>query len=426
MKARLEQYFDRLWPLNRSITGQGLRQSLDIIGELLPLRRTEVPSGRQVFDWTVPLEWEVNEAYIRTPDGRKIANFADSNLHLIGYSIPIRAQMSLEELKPHLHTLPDQPDAVPYLTAYYGNTWGFCLTEQEYQTLVPGRYEVVIDSVLREGGMSLADAVLEGQSAKEILISTYLCHPSMANNELSGPLVAAFLYEKLAAMPDRFYTYRFVFVPETIGTIAYLSENKEHFRQHLYGGLVATCVGDPGDFTYKTSRAGNTEMDAIVKHILWHFAKDRHSIVDFIPIGSDERQYCSPGFNFAVGSLMRTMYGRYPEYHTSKDNKAFISFAALEESIAMYERMVQALEINHRYLNLQPFCEPCLGARSLYPTIGLKEEKDVALRRRMYLLNYSDGHHSILDIADKLGCCIFELRDEVRLLVSHSLLGIAS
>ena len=426
MKIRLEQYFDRLWPLNRSITGHGLRQSLDILGELLPLRRTEVLSGSRVYDWTVPLEWEVHEAYILTPDGCKIANFAENNLHLIGYSIPVHAQMSLEEIKPYLHTLPQQPDAVPYLTAYYGNTWGFCLTEQEYQKLKPGMYEVVVDTVLQPGGMSLADAVLTGRSAKEILISTYLCHPSMANNELSGPLVAAFLYEKLAAMTDRFYTYRFVFAPETIGTIAYLSEHKEHLLKYLHGGLVATCLGDPGNFTYKTSRDGNTEIDAVAQHILRHFSQDRHSIVDFVPIGSDERQYCSPGFNFAVGSLMRTMYGRYPEYHTSKDNKEFISFSALEESVEMYVRVVQALEINHRYINLQPFCEPCLGSRGLYPMIGLKEEKDASLQRRMYILNYSDGHHSVLDIAEKIGCCILELRDEVSLLVKHSLLGIVS
>ena len=424
MITRIEQYFDRLWPLNRSITGNGLRQSLDIIGELVRLRRTEINSGTNIFDWTVPLEWEVETAYIQTPDGYKIANFADNNLHLVGYSIPIRTEISLDELKQHLYTHPELPDAVPYRTSYYGKNWGFCITENEYRTLKSGTYKVVIDSKFSTGSMTIADAILPGKSNKEILISTYLCHPSMANNELSGPLVSAFLYEKLANIKNRYYTYRFIFTPETIGTIAYLKEHKDNLIRNVYCGLVITCIGDPGNFTYKMTRSGESEIDNIVKHILHHYALNRHSIVEFEPIGSDERQYSSPGFNFAVGSLMRTMYGHYKEYHTSKDNKNFISFEALEESVVMYERIVAALEINHKYLNLQPFCEPCLGKRGLYPEISGNQSKEEVLKRRMYILNYSDGKHSLLDIARKLDCCILELREEVQLLSEQLLLKI--
>lgn len=424
MKNTLEEYFDRLWPLNRSITGNGLRLSLDILSELIDLNIYEIPSGTRVFDWTIPKEWNVKEAYILDPSGKRIADYSVNNLHLMGYSIPVKKSSSLSELKNNLFTIPDFPEAIPYLTAYYGNRWGFCISHNEYIKLEEGRYEVVIDSELTDGALTIADSVLEGKSGKEIIISTYLCHPSMANNELSGPLVTAFLYRKIRSIPDRYYTYRFVIVPETIGAIAYLSKFKEHLLTNTHAGFVVTCIGDENKYTYKRSRQGNCEVDRIATHILRHHAKDYHSVIDFVPIGSDERQYCSPGFNLPVGSLMRSMYGRYKEYHTSKDNKNFISFGAMEDSVNMYARILRAFEINHKYKNTSPFCEPCLGPRGLYPKIGLKDEKDISLRKILFVLNYSDGNHSLLDIAEKLDCSILDLEKEISILIDELLITV--
>jgi aminopeptidase-like protein len=422
MKEILENYFDKLWSLNRSITGNGLRQSFKILNELMDLNLYEVPTGTKVFDWEIPKEWNVNEAYIITPDGEKIANFTENNLHLLGYSIPVRLKLNLSELKKHIFSIEYLPDAIPYLTSYYNETWGFCISHNQLISLKDGIYEVIIDSELREGSLTIADAVLKGKSDQEILISTYLCHPSMANNELSGPLVTALLYSKIKAITNRFYTYRFVIVPETIGSIAYLHRNKEYLIQHVYAGFVVTCIGDENKFTYKKSRKGNTITDQITTHILKHYAPQYHTVLDYIPIGSDERQYCSPGFNFPVGSLMRTMYGCYEEYHTSLDNKNFISFEAMEESVNMYYRIMEAFELNHKYINTNPFCEPRLGSRNLYPKIGLKDKKDITLRKILYLLNYSDGEFSLLDIANKFNCSILELKEELKVLLDEGLL----
>ncbi|RMG78128.1 MAG: DUF4910 domain-containing protein, partial [Bacteroidetes bacterium] len=346
MKQELEKYFDRLWPICRSITGNGLRQSLKILQEIIPLNLHEIPTGTKVFDWEIPKEWNIKDAYIITPDGKKICDFRKNNLHVVNYSVPVSKKLSYDQLINHLHTLPELPDAIPYVTSYYNEYWGFCISYNEFQNLPKqGEYKVVIDSSLEPGSLTYGDLILEGDTPDEILFSTYVCHPSMANNELSGPLVTAFLYKKLLTLPKRKFTYRFVFAPETIGIIAYLFFNGEKMSQNLKAGYVATCIGDNGNFTYKLSKKGNTLADKVAIHVLKNSGCP-YKVIPFAVGGSDERQYCSPGFNFPVGSLMRTPYKQYKEYHTSLDNKSFISFDALEQSVNMYFDICRALELN--------------------------------------------------------------------------------
>jgi len=403
----IEQLFDRLWPLPRSITGEGARRTHSILGELVPLQRMEIPSGSPAFDWTVPKEWVVREAYVLAPDRRRILDFAESNLRLVGYSVPFRGRLSREALDAHLHSRPDLPEAIPYVTSYYAPRWGFCLSERERASLAPGEYEVVVDTELVDGALTLSEAVLPGNESDEVLISTYTCHPSLANNELSGPIAAAFLYRRLAAWPERRLTYRFVFAPETIGALSYLALREEHLRKHVVAGYVITCVGLPTRFTYKRSREGNTLADRAAMHVLRHFGTD-YELRDFTPTGSDERQYCSPGFNLPVGSLMRGVYGEYPEYHTSLDNKALINFAALQGSIDAYEAVCRVLDRNLAFRNLLPFGEPQLGRRGLYPTLGIANQSE-RVAPMMWLLNLSDGRHDLLAIAERSGLAVEHL-----------------
>jgi aminopeptidase-like protein len=414
MKADLEKYFDKLWPICRSITGDGLRESLKILGEIIPLQLTEVPSGTVVFDWNVPLEWNIRNAWIITPEGKKIADFSTNNLHVVNYSAPVHKKISWTELANHLHTVPEMPDAVPYITSYYRETWGFCITHQEYNTLPrEGEYEVMIDSDLRQGSMTFAECVLPGQTDQEILFSTYLCHPSMANNELSGPLATAFLYQKIAALPERKYTYRFLFAPETIGVIAFLAARGQHLMKHLMAGYVLTCCGDRGDFTYKRSKHRNSVADRAAEHVL-RFTDKKHRVIEFSVGGSDERQYCSPGFNMPVGSLMRTPYQQYREYHTSLDNKSFISFDALEETINTYYDIVRVIELNEKYRNVIAYCEPQLGKRGLYPS-GINPLYDrQELHRRLHFLSFADGEKDLLEIAEWRNECALLYENTVR------------
>jgi aminopeptidase-like protein len=404
LAKELESYFDRLWPILRSITGEGVRQTHDILAEIVNLERTEVPSGTQVFDWTVPKEWKVNEAYVIDPHGKRILDVRDNNLHLVNYSVPFRSVVSRNELEQHLYSLPDKPTAIPYVTSYYAPRWGFCLSQREREALPEGDYQVVIDTELIDGSLTLSEAVLPGQSKEEVLISTYTCHPSLANNELSGPLVAAFLYRELARLEHHRFTYRFVFLPETIGAITYLHLRGEHLKKHLVAGYVVTCIGDAGNFTYKRSRQETSLADRAAEHSLKHAGKP-YKTLDFSPLGSDERQYCSPGFNLPVGSLMRSMYGTYPEYHTSLDNKSFISFEAMVESVGMYLRIMKTLESNRLYKNLFPHGEPQLGKRGLYETIGRNTIPELS-SAVFWLLNYADGENDLLWIADKSGYSI--------------------
>jgi len=420
--ADLEAYFDRLWPICRSITGKGFRDSLDILAEIMPMERFAFRTGDKVFDWKIPNEWNVRDAYLIDPLGAKRAWFRTNNLHLMGYSIPFRGVMALAELKKHLYSLPDQPNAIPYLTSYYKERWGFCMTEEEIRSLPEGDYEVVVDTTLESGQLHVAEAVLRGKSREEVFFSSYLCHPSLANNELSGPLALAFLYKTLAAKTDRHYTYRFAIVPETIGSIAYLTLRGKHLRERMVAGYLLSCVGDAGDFTYKCSRRGNTLSDRAAGI----FLMDRkHSLEKFDPSdGSDERQYCSPGFNLPIGSLMRTMYGKYPEYHTSLDNKAIISFEALSGTIMAYEAIVGIIENNGTYLNLSPMGEPQLGKRGLYPSVG-QASLDDYVKTMMWVLNLSDGEHDLISIAEKSRSRFETVVAVVKDLKSHDLLAAA-
>ena len=307
----IEQYFDRLWPICRSISGNGLRASFQILQELIPLKLHEYPTGQQVFDWEIPKEWNIEDAYIITPDGNKICDFKQNNLHIVNYSIPFEGELTWDELNKHFFTLEAQPDAIPYITSYYKETWGFCIAWNEWQSLPKeGLYKVVIKSKLEPGAITVGSLVLPGETQQEILLSTYLCHPSMANNELSGPLCMAFLYRALAAIPNRRFTYRFVVAPETIGVIAYLSDHGEHMKKNTVGGYVMTCCGDDAPFVFKQSKNPNGFLEKCTAHAL-HLSQVEHSTIPFAVGGSDERQYCSPGFNLPVGSITRSMYHRY-------------------------------------------------------------------------------------------------------------------
>ena len=422
MKKELEKYFDRLWPICRSITGNGLRRSLDILQEIIPLKIHEVPSGTRVFDWTVPDEWNIKDAFIITPEGKKIASFAENNLHVVNYSEPVKGEFTYEQLLPHLHTLPDQPDAIPYITSYYKPSWGFCLTHKQFKSLPKkGRYKVLIDATLKSGNLTMADLVLAGETDREILFSTYVCHPSMANNELSGPLVTAFLYRLIASLPHRKFTYRFVFAPETIGVITYLSRHGFNMRDKTDAGFVVTCVGDKGPFTYKRSRRTGTLTDRAAEHYLSH-SKQKHRIVPFDVGGSDERQYCSPGFNMPVGSLMRTMYKEFPQYHTSLDNKKFISFDAMEATIRAYFEIVQLLELNDTYTSAVPFGEAFLGKRGLYEVNRKDQASSKRILDTLYVLAYTDGAHDLLSIASQRNLSVDELKIIVTELLEQNLL----
>jgi len=398
---RIENYFDRLWPIPRSITGPGYEKSLEILSEVVPFERIEFCTGDKVLDWTIPNEWHPRKAYIIDPNGEKIADFSKNNLHLVGYSTPYKGILPLSELKKKINTLPDQPTAIPYITSYYSKAWGFCMSFEEYNELPEGDYEVLIDTELKKGKLTVGEAVLEGSSNKEILISSYLCHPSMANNELSGPLVLSFLYEAIASLNFRKYTYRFVIVPETIGSIAYLSIRGNDLKKNLLAGYQITCIGDNGQLTYKKSRDGNTLADRSAMQVMHEI--NNKNIIPFNPaFGSDERQYCSPGFNLPVGSLMRTMYTKYPEYHTSLDNKDLMDFKGMEETVGILASIIENIEVNSVWRNKYPYGEPQLGKRNLFRSLSDKtrDEDEMAM---WWLLNYSDGSNDLLSIANLSG-----------------------
>lgn len=389
-----------LYPICRSITGEGVRRSHEILRQHVPLRSFEVPSGTEVFDWTVPREWNIRDAYLRGPAGRMVCSFQEHNVSVLGYSVPVRARMSLEALRPHLRSLPDQPGVIPYLTSYYKDDWGFCLPHRVLETLPDGEYEVVIDSSLKDGSLTYGEVFLPGETADEVLVSCYTCHPSLCNDNLSGVVLAAALAQALQACRLR-YSYRFLFIPETIGAIAWLALNEERLNR-IKHGLVATCLGDPGCSTYKKSRQGNAEIDRAVLHVLQHSGAE-FKVLDFFPSGSDERQFCSPAFDLPVGSLMRTPYGRFAEYHTSGDDLDFVRPEHLTDTFRKYLQVINVLEGNRCYLNMNPKCEPQLGKRGLYSSVGgLKRQppNQVALR---WVLNFSDGRHSLLDICERSG-----------------------
>jgi len=415
-----------LFPITRSVAGPGLRETLEIL-ELTagPMQRHRFATGDRVFDWTVPHEWVLRDAWIKDPAGRTVVTLGDSNLHVVSHSVPVHERLSLTELQPHLHSLPDQPDAIPYRTSYYEKAWGFCLSQRQRNALVPGEYEVLIDAELAAGHLELGEITIPGRTSQEVLLTTYCCHPSMANNELSGPVVVAALARMLRNRQNRpRLTYRLLFAPETIGAVAYLSRFGERLRERLVAGYVVTCVGSQAELTYKRSRLGDTLADRAAEHVLRHSTWP-HRVIDFYPPCSDERQYCSPGFNLPVGSLMRGSYDEWPEYHTSLDDLSYVTPETLAESFAAYRRIVEALEADETLVVTVPYCEPQLGRRGLYPTTGgawhVQQDRQ-RLEDMMFLLNYCDGEHDLLAAADRCGRPVWELRPVADQLVAAELL----
>ena len=387
-----------LYPLCRSITGQGVRDTLSILQKHIPVEMHEVPTGTPAFDWVVPKEWNIRDAYIKDAAGRRVIDFKKSNLHVVSYSVPVNRKMSLAELRNHLYTLPDQPKWIPYRTSYYKEDWGFCLSHAQFEQLREAKYEVCIDASLTNGHLTYGEYVLDGEQPDEVLITCHICHPSLANDNLSGIAVAAFLVKCLGQVARR-YSYRFLFIPGTIGSITWLCLN-EHRVERIRHGLVLACVGDSGPFTYKKSRRGNAEIDQAAAHVLKH-AGEPYSVVDFFPFGYDERQFCSPGFNLPVGCFMRTPHGQFPEYHTSADDLNFINAKALASSFATVLLVLQVLEENRTYLNTNPRCEPQLGKRGLYRSVSGQADRSRQELDLLWVLNLSDGQHSLLEIAQR-------------------------
>jgi len=417
----LYSFVSDLFPICRSITGNGLRETLRRIGEKIAIQIHEVPSGTAVFDWIVPREWNIREAYIKNSQGERVLDFQRSNLHVVNYSIPVRRKLSLRDLREHLHSVPDHPDWIPYRTSYYRETWGFCISQRELDALPEGEYEAVIDSSLEDGHLSYGELLLPGETQEEILVSTHCCHPSLCNDNLSGVAVATFLAQALAQQTHR-YSYRFLFIPGTIGSITWLSRNEQVVPQ-IKHGLVLACAGDRGGFSYKKSRRGNAEIDRAILHLLNH-SGERHKIREFSPYGYDERQYCSPGFNLPVGCLTRTPHGEFPQYHTSADNLDFVTAEALAGTLRQCLEIFDLLEHNRRYRNTNPKCEPQLGRRGLYRELGGQAEAEIRELAMLWVLNLSDGENSLLDIAERSGLRFAAIRQAAAGLERHGLLNI--
>jgi aminopeptidase-like protein len=431
----MDALFDELFPICRSITGPGLRHSLAIFQRHMPLQIEGVASGSQVFDWTVPPEWRIRSARLTGPDGAMVADLQESNLSVVNYSAPVDAWLTLSELREHLHTVPALPSAIPYVTSYYRPRWGFCLPYNRLQTLQEGTYHARIDSEFVEGAVEFGQCVLPGETEAEIVLSSYLCHPSLANNELSGPLALLAVYNRLSRWPRRRFTYRFILNPETIGSLCYLSRYGNHLRRKMAAGLVLTCLGGPSKtLTYQLTRRGNTLLDRTMGEVA------KESVIPleiraFDPTdGSDERQYCSPGFNLPMGQIARTVYGRYPEYHTSLDSKEFMDVATVARSASYIEAILKRAEISWTYRNLAPYGEPQLGKRHLFPSLNSpgtrhhssdnRSDQRQFLKRSMMILNYSDGRNSMIDIANRCGCTVGELEPVVEKLEQVGLLAI--
>ncbi len=412
-------FVEEAYPICRSITGNGVRETLRLLQRIVPLEIHEVPTGTPVFDWTVPREWNVTDAYVADSTGERLIDFRRHNLHLMGYSVPVAERLPLGELREHLYSLPEKPDVIPYRTSYYQDRWGFCLPHRQLESLADGDYEVRIDSTLEDGHLTYGELFLPGATDDTVLFSAHVCHPSLANDNLSGVGVCAFLARLLEGM-NRRYSYRFLFIPGTIGAITWLALN-EAVARRVRHGLVAANLGDGGRFHYKRSRRGDAEIDRAVSKVLKD-SGEPYKEEDFVPFGYDERQYCSPGFNLAVGSLTRTPWGRYPEYHTSGDNLDLVRPENLGRSLERYFEVVRVLERDRRYRNLNPYCEPQLGRRGLYRTIGGDDagrERELAL---LWVLNLSDGEHSLLDIAERSKMSFERVAEAARVLVAADLL----
>jgi aminopeptidase-like protein len=417
---QMHAFAAELYPTCRSITGDGIRQTLRRISDRIPLRVLSVPTGTHVFDWTVPKEWNIFDAYIADQHGKRIIDFRDCNLHVVNYSTPIHQTLSFEDLKSHLFTIPERPDWIPYRTSYYKEDWGFCLSQRQLLALdTHAKYEVCIESSLTDGTLTYGEAYLPGRTDDEILLSCHVCHPSLANDNLSGLVVATYLAQQLARRDLR-YSYRFLFLPGTIGAITWLAQN-QHRTHNICHGMVLTCLGDNGAFHYKKSRRGHADIDRAAALILKQKFGSAE-LLEFTPYGYDERQYCSPGFNLPVGCLMRSVWGTFPEYHTSADNLTFIHTEKLAESLDVCASIIDVLEQDYRYLNLNPCCEPQLGRRNLYSSVGGVSITD-EINARLWVLNLSDGDNSLMDIAERSGMSFQLIADAANLLRSHGLLS---
>jgi aminopeptidase-like protein len=416
---RMHRLMGDLYPLCRSITGNGARETLRTLRAYVPLAIQEVPSGTKVFDWTVPKEWNIRDAWVKNSKNEKVINFKRSNLHVLNYSAPVHKKVTLNELKEHLFTLPEYPDWIPYRTSYYDENWGFCLAHNQYLKLEEDGYEVFVDASLEAGHLTYGEYCIEGKKSDEILLSCHICHPSLCNDNLSGIALCTFLAQYLSEQSLE-YSYRFLFIPGTIGSITWLALN-EAKTPNIKHGLVVACVGDSGNFTYKKTRRGDAEIDRVVSHVLERSGQS-HEVTDFFPYGYDERQYCSPGFNLPVGSLMRTPHGKYAEYHTSADDLEFVRPEYLADSFSTYLSVLAVLENNHRYKNLNPKCEPQLGKRGLYHAIGGHDENKELQLAMLWVLNLADGRHTLLDMADRSQLNFDLLAEAARILVQHGLL----
>jgi aminopeptidase-like protein len=415
--AAMHALVAELFPICRSITGEGLRETLRRLQRLAPLELHEVPSGTPVLDWMVPKEWNIRDAWVANPRGERVIDFRRHNLHVVSYSAPVRRRMTLGELREHLHSLPEHPDWIPYRTSYYAENWGFCVSHRVLESLPEGEYDVCIDSTLAPGHLTYGELFLPGSTPDEILFSCHSCHPSLANDNLAGTAVAIWLARQLAGLPRR-HGMRFLFIPGTIGSITWLARNEEAIGR-IRHGLVLSCLGDGGRSTYKRSRRGDALVDRAAAHVLRHGGD--HELLAFVPYGYDERQYCSPGFDLPVGCLTRTPNGRFPEYHTSADDLDFVRPEALEDSLAKALAVVEVLEQDASYVNLSPKGEPQLGRRGLYGNTGGTTPPGFEMAL-LWVLNLSDGRHSLLDIAERSGTPFPVIRHAAEALLTHALL----
>jgi aminopeptidase-like protein len=409
----------KIYPICRSITGDGVRQTLREVAAHIALDVHEVPTGTAVLDWTVPREWNIRDAWIKNARGEKIVDFNRSNLHVMSYSVPVRRKMSLGELKQHIYTLPDQPDLIPYRTSYYAENWAFCMPHRQFEALGDETYEVLIDSSLADGHLTYGEYLHRGETQDEFLLSAHVCHPSLANDNCSGVALLTQLAKRMSGLRTR-YSYRFLFAPGTIGAITWLARNEDNVHR-IKHGLVVSMLGDRGGPTFKKSRGGNAEIDRAMIHALNHSGRSP-AIEEFSPYGYDERQYCSPGFNLPVGLLQRSKFGTIPEYHTSADNLDFISPEALGESFRMITDAIAVIEGNGIFRNTVSKGEPQLGRRGLYGAIGGDKDSAVANMAMLWILNLSDGGHSLLDIAERAKLPFAVVKRTADLLASHDLL----
>lgn len=408
VKEEMYELCERLFPICRSITGDGVRKTLQMLVEVYgnEINIHEVPTGTKVFDWTVPKEWNIKEAYIENSKGQRVIDFKNNNLHVVGYSLPVDKFVDLQKLKSVVYTQPDQPDAIPYVTSYYKERYGFCMSQNQLDKLPEDTYHIVIDSELKEGSLTYGEIIIPGDTKEEVFLSTYICHPSMANNELSGPAIATFLAKWLNSLAKRRYTYRIIFIPETIGAITYLNKNLQHLKEHVIAGFNLSCVGDNRTFSYVESRYGDTLADKAAKNVLSFYYPD-YKTYSFLKRGSDERQYNAPGVDLPVCAICRSKYGEYPEYHTSKDNLELISPEGLLGAYEVYQQCILSLENNYRY-KINVLCEPQLGKRGLYPTTSQKGTYD-AVKVMIDFIAYADGSNDLIDISNIIGVPVNEL-----------------